>query len=93
MLKFELTKDQKILIGCTAVVVATGAMVVVQCRKNQATLCKTIDAINSVADSLDDLGDEVDEGNAELFNSQKSIRETNEVIAKAMKKLAPETTT
>ena len=88
MTKFELTKDQKVLIGCTAVVAVVGAAVIAQDQAAKARLAKTMRQTNQVVDLLIQLKDSVDAGASKLDVQRQTLVDTSANIAKALSVMA-----
>lgn len=86
-MKIELTKDQKIVIGCTAVVSAVGVAVVLQDKSTKKRLAETMNKTAEVVDTLDKLVSSIEEGNSQLDAQRTSLIETSKNIADAMRVL------
>lgn len=88
MLKFKLTKDQKICIGMTAALIGVAGVVVHQSHQTKKLVSKYIESNGEIYSTLIDIYDMLDEGNDAILEGNQTIAETNKSIMKSIAKMS-----
>ncbi len=84
MTKFNLTGEQKLLLGCTGVVVVAAGAVLLSNHMVNKHLKQTMSAVARNCHYLDDLGDAVDSTNETLEDERSALIKNLDAIASAM---------